>query len=363
MVAACLLALSAGAVGIALKVIDTGSPEGWVRVGSTSELAERRVTFIREIPAYVVDRRSGPIALLARSPQNGEPVRYCSSSGWFEDHRHGSMFDGLGRYVLGPAPRGLGRFEIHVIDNEVWIDTTELFIGQDRGERSLTPAGPFCRDEGAGKADVRILADVPDAGVAVGTYDGVALIDLDGTVVAMLKGYEVAGNVGAEGVWFRRGHRLFRFHVDAGVRGLLERVREAMARDAMYDEGPEPRLASPAGAAPGQAPAGHWRYAVRSPSGTTLAQWSGECEVPMAYWIERSSPGELVTGGTDVSTAPESVALGWTDDGTAVVLLPEGACGSTARSPGVYAYSSPGDGRLMYATRGRVFVDSWGLGL
>jgi hypothetical protein len=34
-----------------------------------------------------------------------------------------------------------------------------------------------------------------------------------------------------------------------------------------------------------------------------------------------------------------------------------------AESSGIYLYSSPGVGRLMYQTRDWLFADSWGIGL
>ena len=61
-----------------------------------------------------------------------------------------------------------------------------------------------------------------------------------------------------------------------------------------------------------------------SPDGNrVLAQWSGECEVPLAYLATlQSGPPVPITGAT--TDAPESFALGWTRGDRALVLLPEG---------------------------------------
>jgi hypothetical protein len=78
---------------------------------------------------------------------------------------------------------------------------------------------------------------------------------------------------------------------------------------------------------------GHWRNARLSPDGKTLlAQWSGECEAQIAYFIPAEG-GEArpVTGRSEWSEA-----LGWTDDGVARVRLANGACGTTMHKPGVY---------------------------
>jgi len=74
----------------------------------------------------------------------GEPVEYCPSSDWFEDPAHGSKFDRLGRYELGPAPRGLARMRTVVLDGVVWVNPSEVTLGPPRGEHAARPAGPFC---------------------------------------------------------------------------------------------------------------------------------------------------------------------------------------------------------------------------
>jgi hypothetical protein len=105
--------------------------------------------YVAELDAYVVaDPPQSPIALLARSPQMGEPVEYCPSSDWFEDPAHGSKFDRLGRYELGPAPRGLDRMASIVADGVVWVDPTEITLGPPREEKAAAPAGPFCTANG-----------------------------------------------------------------------------------------------------------------------------------------------------------------------------------------------------------------------
>jgi hypothetical protein len=109
--------------------------------------------------------------------------------------------------------------------------------------------------------------------------------------------------------------------------------------------------------------AGHWRFAVESPryAGRLLAQWSGECEVPTAYFVEPDEHEiDPVTGEEDVSTAPESFALGWTFLGRAVVFLPQGACGSSEDSPGVYLFRGPGRGRLLVESSDGGAARMWG---
>jgi hypothetical protein len=74
--------------------------------------------------------------------------------------------------------------------------------------------------EPVGTDDVH-LGDLPKAGVVVGSSDAVIFLDLDGTILATLQGYEVGGNLGAPGVWLRRGPKYFKLDF---AHGLILRV-------------------------------------------------------------------------------------------------------------------------------------------
>lgn len=79
---------------------------------------------------------------------------------------------------------------------------------------------------------------------------------------------------------------------------------------------------------------GHWRFALPSPDGKwVLAQWSAECEVPVAYLFEVATR-ERRPAGTDDSS--RSVAIAWAPDGRAVVGLGPGPCGGSGDEPGTY---------------------------
>jgi Rieske Fe-S protein len=136
------VAVVATAVGVTLLVRHT-APDGFVHAASLEELAERRVIYVAPARAFLVHQPEAPLALSARSPHLGARVRYCASSEWFQD-RYGAMFDARGRYVLGPANRGLDRFHIEIREDEIYIDTTQIILGPPRGDRDLEAAGPFC---------------------------------------------------------------------------------------------------------------------------------------------------------------------------------------------------------------------------
>jgi hypothetical protein len=125
---------------------DTSPGAGWVRAGSVQEVRAEGVVLLSELPAYVVaDPPRSPITFLARSTHLGERIVYCQSSGWFEDPAHGTKFDRLGNYALGPADRGLDRLATLVQDGVVWVNPNEITLGPERGShRVKPPAGPFC---------------------------------------------------------------------------------------------------------------------------------------------------------------------------------------------------------------------------
>ena len=91
------------------------------------------------------------------------------------------------------------------------------------------------------------------------------------------------------------------------------------------------RVLAPPARRRGGRPAGYWRsVVVDDAGGRTLAQWSGECEIPIAY-VGRVGGDRFVPIAPDVAT----IVLGLLD--RPLVVLPKGACGAAARRPGVYA--------------------------
>jgi hypothetical protein len=104
--------------------------------------------------------------------------------------------------------------------------------------------------------------------------------------------------------------------------------------------------------APGKV--GHWVWAERSPSGNAiLAQWSAECEAPVAYLLEQ---GELHAFGR------ESVALGWLPrTGEAVIHFPNGPCARDSHPVrGIYVAVSTFKTHLILRTRRFAQYLMWG---
>jgi cytochrome b6-f complex iron-sulfur subunit len=88
----------------------------------------------------------GIMPLYQRCVHLGCRVPFCSSSQWFECPCHGSKYNNAGEYKLGPAPRGLDRFPMEVVDGNVIVDTSTIKLGPPRGTNTTDQPqeGPFC---------------------------------------------------------------------------------------------------------------------------------------------------------------------------------------------------------------------------
>ena len=134
-----------GGAGIAFLVAPDARPTGsWERVGSLSELRTEEILTVDGSGVVLVNEGARPLALSSLDGR-GQPVVYCETSGYFQDPRHGSMFDRLGRYAVGPAPRGLDRFAVLVLGDDVFVDRRQVIPGPARYEPEPEErVGPFC---------------------------------------------------------------------------------------------------------------------------------------------------------------------------------------------------------------------------
>jgi cytochrome b6-f complex iron-sulfur subunit len=88
----------------------------------------------------------GIMPLYQRCVHLGCRVPFCAQSQWFECPCHGSKYNSAGEYRLGPAPRGMDRFHIEIVNGRVMVDTSEVVLGPARGTDTISqpPQGPFC---------------------------------------------------------------------------------------------------------------------------------------------------------------------------------------------------------------------------
>jgi hypothetical protein len=89
---------------------------------------------------------------------------------------------------------------------------------------------------------------------------------------------------------------------------------------------------------------GRWVAAFRSPDDETLlAQWSGECEIPVAYFVPLDTRKPRPVVPPVRGTPLETVAVGWDEDGRAGVFFAGGVCGQGDERPGLYLVALDGD--------------------
>jgi hypothetical protein len=126
-------------------VIRSTTDDGWRQVTSVDVLGERDVIYLPDVHVFLV-AGDPPLALSAASPHLGveDPVAYCAESETFMEV-HGSLWNRLGYWMDGPAPRGLDHVALRVRNRFVEIKPTLVTEGAPRGAGpDLPPTGPFC---------------------------------------------------------------------------------------------------------------------------------------------------------------------------------------------------------------------------
>ena len=137
------------------------------------------------------------------------------------------------------------------------------------------------------------IRGLPEQGVAVEHDGGVDLHNVfDGGLVDHLDGFAIYDSTAPPShlVLERDG---WYYLLDEFRRALLPlRSERAAHRFTGSDQGP---IDDPAPTYQGKALTGHWRYITYNPrySDQEMGQWSGECEVPTAFFIEEDE-GEVV---------------------------------------------------------------------
>jgi hypothetical protein len=216
------------------------------------------------------------------------------------------------------------------------------------------------------------LPRLPARGLVRETTAGVELESMRGKPLGTLDGLDLAyDKTVSHSVVLRRGRELLTLDVQAGrVRHFFEfaatvptcRLTDARIHRELFVCGSAVRTVTygPAGTRPSlrvvaRAPGkvGHWVWAEFAPrGGGFLAQWSGECEVPVAYLM---LDGKLRPYGT------ESAALGWLPSGDALIHFPNGPCAGEARTVrGIYAVPRSGRPRLVLRTPRSAQYAMWG---
>jgi cytochrome b6-f complex iron-sulfur subunit len=119
-------------------VVDAGPVSDFVEDGSVQYFLNGRF--------YITQHHGALRALYQRCPHLGCRVPFCESSTRFECPCHGSIYNVIGEYIGGPAPRGMDRFAISIHDDHVMVDTSAVVEGPPRGVLTgpSEASGPSC---------------------------------------------------------------------------------------------------------------------------------------------------------------------------------------------------------------------------
>ena len=118
--------------------VDAGPVSDYVQEGSVQYFLNGRF--------YITQYQGGLRALYQKCPHLGCRVPFCDSAAQFQCPCHGSVYNIIGEYLQGPAPRGMDRFPITIQDGRVMVDTSSVAEGPPRGVVTgpSTAAGPSC---------------------------------------------------------------------------------------------------------------------------------------------------------------------------------------------------------------------------
>jgi cytochrome b6-f complex iron-sulfur subunit len=140
------VALVAEAAWTSYDLLKPGTAEGFggvVDAGNVSEFAqEGTVKYLLNGQFYVTQYKGGLRALYQKCPHLGCRVPWDQSSNEFHCPCHGSIYNIIGEYQSGPAPRGMDRFPITIRNGEVFVDTSTPVEGPPPGTHEGPSVGP-----------------------------------------------------------------------------------------------------------------------------------------------------------------------------------------------------------------------------
>ncbi len=109
-------------------------PAAKARVDGDGTVAEPVPDPGAEVSDELAPEDRSVLALYRKCPHLGCQVpQVCQASQWFECLCHGSKYTVLGEKRDGPAPRGMDRFPVTVVDGVYTINTAEVLNGPPPG--------------------------------------------------------------------------------------------------------------------------------------------------------------------------------------------------------------------------------------
>jgi nitrite reductase/ring-hydroxylating ferredoxin subunit len=148
-----LLVVAAGWTSFeALKPLADVSGGGLLPLLPPEAYPEGSATFVREGRFFVTRAKEELFAVSQKCPHLGCAVPFCEASGRFECPCHGSVYNLAGEWISGPAPRGMDKHPLQVVDGRVVVNTALLEQGAPLGSRlyDTEPRGGSCAPETEG---------------------------------------------------------------------------------------------------------------------------------------------------------------------------------------------------------------------
>jgi nitrite reductase/ring-hydroxylating ferredoxin subunit len=137
-----LLVVAAGWTSFeALKPLADVSGGGLLPLLPPDAYPEGSATFVREGRFFVTRAKDELFAVSQKCPHLGCAVPFCEASGHFECPCHGSVYNLGGEWISGPAPRGMDKHPLQIVDGRVVVNTAILEQGAPLGSRAYdTPS-------------------------------------------------------------------------------------------------------------------------------------------------------------------------------------------------------------------------------
>ncbi len=136
-----ILVVAAAAAGSGLLVARFGEARGF----PVSQLKEGvNPATLQITPMFVVRHGGSAFALRPFAPDSQTPVGWCGGQGFFEDPATGSKWDGDGRYLAGPALRGLDHLRSKIVNGVLQVAPGEVDLGDPRAAYRPATDLPRC---------------------------------------------------------------------------------------------------------------------------------------------------------------------------------------------------------------------------
>jgi cytochrome b6-f complex iron-sulfur subunit len=133
-----------------LRPRNAGGFGGEIRTVPVEEVPEDGVLAVPAARAYLTKLDGEVVALSEKCTHLGCRVPWCDGSSQFECPCHGSVFNRIGEFREGPAPRGMDRYAVSIVDGVVVVDTGAVEDGDPPGDETIDepPTGPSCGESG-----------------------------------------------------------------------------------------------------------------------------------------------------------------------------------------------------------------------